>query len=151
MAELPRVIVVDASVALKWQLEDEEHVLQAAAIKDDFLIRGAVTLIAPQLLVYETVNGILSAVKKKRIEGGLARQMIGNMATAGIELRPVNLQRIADFAFRYNLSAYDAAYLALADAEGCELWTGDRPLYQAVRQYLPAVKWIGDYVSSPDR
>ena len=42
-------------------------------------------------------------------------------------------------------AAYDAAYLALAEAEKCDLWTGDKAFYQAVKGELPWVKWIGDY------
>ncbi|PKB81017.1 MAG: hypothetical protein BZY88_07270 [SAR202 cluster bacterium Io17-Chloro-G9] len=36
----------------------------------------------------------------------------------------------------------DAMYLAAAQAEGCELWTGDRRLVNAVN--LPWVRWIGE-------
>ena len=147
MPDSPRLVVVDASVVLKWQLGDEQYVAQAVAIKDDFLIRGAITLIAPHLLVCEVINGILSAVKKKRIKAGLVREMVGNFLAAGVELRSADPWRIVELSAQYNISAYDAAYVALAQAEGCDLWTGDRPLYQAVRQYLPAVRWIGDYVS----
>jgi predicted nucleic acid-binding protein len=42
-------------------------------------------------------------------------------------------------------AAYDSHYLALAEMLGCELWTGDRRLYNAVKDELPWVKWLGDY------
>jgi tetratricopeptide (TPR) repeat protein len=45
----------------------------------------------------------------------------------------------------YKVAAYDAAYLALAEVEKCDLWTGDRAFYQAVKGESPRVKWIGDY------
>jgi len=53
---------------------------------------------------------------------------------------------ILKLSLAHNLAAYDAAYLALAESEGCELWTGDRPFYQAVKDGLPRIKWLGDYV-----
>ncbi|MDO8689133.1 MAG: type II toxin-antitoxin system VapC family toxin [Dehalococcoidia bacterium] len=40
---------------------------------------------------------------------------------------------------------YDAQYLAVATALGCELWTGDRKLVNAVNE--PWVRWVGDYQS----
>jgi len=53
---------------------------------------------------------------------------------------------ILKLSLAHNLAAYDAAYVALAESEGCELWTGDRPFYQVVRDGVPRVKWLGDYV-----
>lgn len=38
---------------------------------------------------------------------------------------------------------YDSMYLAAAQAEGCDFWTGDRRLVNAVG--LPWVKWTGDH------
>ena len=45
----------------------------------------------------------------------------------------------------YSISAYDAAYLALAEALDCVVWTADRPFYQAVFIQGTRVRWIGDY------
>jgi len=67
-----------------------------------------------------------------------------------VELRKVEPERVLELALEHNLSAYDAAYLALAGSEGCELWTGDRPFYQAVRGEFPGVNWIGDYIPVRD-
>jgi predicted nucleic acid-binding protein len=46
---------------------------------------------------------------------------------------------------RFDRSAYDAAYLALAEATGQEMITGDERLYRAVERELAWVRWIGDY------
>ncbi len=145
MARVPKQIVVDASVVLKWQLDDEQHIPQATALRDDFYARGAITLIAPHLLIYEIVNGIATATRQKRLEPNMAVEAMGNLLALDVEQRTVEPQRMLELALQYNLSAYDAAYLALAESEGCELWTGDRPFYQAVKEELPQVKWIGDY------
>ena len=42
-------------------------------------------------------------------------------------------------------SAYDAAYLALAQATSQPLVTGDERLYNAVHAHLDWVLWIEDY------
>jgi predicted nucleic acid-binding protein len=146
---VPKPVVVDASVVLKWQLDDEQYIPQAIALRDDFYARGAIKAIAPYLLTYEVVNGIATATRQKRIESNMAVEAMGNLLVLGVELREVAPLRVLELALRHNLAAYDAAYLALAEAEGCELWTGDRPFYQAVKDELPRVKWIGDYTPVP--
>ncbi len=140
-----QVVVVDASVVLKWQFDDEECVAQAVTLRDDFYLRGAIRVIAPQLLTYELANGIAVAARKKRIAPDKAAEAMSNLLALGIELREVEPLSSLELALRYNLSAYDAAYLALARAEKCELWTGDKALYQAVKGEPSLVQWIGDY------
>jgi len=39
--------------------------------------------------------------------------------------------------------AYDAQYLAVAAMLGCELWTADRRLVNAVN--APWIRWVGDH------
>jgi len=145
MAQEPGLIVADASVVLKWQLDDEDCIPQATALRDDFYARGAVSVIAPHLLVYEVVNGIATATRQKRIAPEKAIEALGNLIALGVQLKEVEPLRILEASLRYNLAAYDAAYLALAEAEKCDLWTGDRSFYQAVKGEVAWVKWIGDY------
>ena len=40
--------------------------------------------------------------------------------------------------------AYDAHYLALAEIEGCELWSMDKRLYNAAGGRIPWLKLIGE-------
>ena len=145
MAQGPALVVADASVVLKWQLNDEDCILQATALRDDFYARGAVNVIAPHLLIYEMVNGIATAARRRRITQDKAIEALSNLMTLGVELREVELLRVLEASLRYNLAAYDAAYLALAEAEKCDLWTGDRAFYQAMKGELSLVKWIGEY------
>lgn len=145
MAQGPRLVVADASVVLKWQLNDEDCVRQATALRDDFYIRGAVNVIAPGLLVYEVVNGLATAARQERITKDRAGEALNNLMALGVELREVEAFIILETSMRYNVAAYDAAYLALAEVEKCDLWTGDRDFYQAVKGEAPRVKWIGDY------
>ncbi len=146
MPQEPRLVVVDTSVVLKWQLDDEEYIPQATALRNDFYALEAVKAIAPYLLIYEVVNGILTATNMKRLASDKALEVMDTLLELGVELKEAEPERILELALEHNLSAYDASYLALAESEGCELWTGDRPFYQAVRGKLPQVKWIGDYV-----
>lgn len=145
MAKEPGLVVADASVVLKWQLDDEDCIPQATALRDDFFARGAVNVIAPHLLVYEVVKGIATAAKQRRVAPDKAIEALSNLMALGVELKEVKPLRVLEASLRYGLTAYDAAYLALAEAEKCDLWTGDRGFYQAVKGELAWVKWIGDY------
>ena len=140
-----RSVVVDASVVLKWQLDDEEAVAQANALRDDFYLRETFQALAPQLLIYEVANGIATAARRKRIAMDKAELALTNLMTLGVELKEVDPRSVLRLALQYNLAAYDAAYLALAEAERCELWTGDRAFYQAMMAQASWVRWIGDY------
>lgn len=142
---MPSPVVVDASVVLKWQLEDEEAVPQALALRDDFLLHGRVNLAAPSLLTYELANGILTAARRGRLPRNLAEEGLGILLAAGIRLVPVDPLRVFALSLRWKISAYDGAYLTLAEQLGSEVWTGDRAFYTACRKKGSRVRWIGDY------
>lgn len=145
MPELKQA-VVDASVVLKWQFDDEDYVSQAVALRDAYYIRETIKLISPQLLMYEVVNGIAVACRRKRLSEKTASQIMANLTALGIELKEIGPLKVLEAALRFNIAAYDAAYLALAEAEGCDLWTGDRTFYQSIKDKSGNIKWIGDYV-----
>jgi predicted nucleic acid-binding protein len=46
---------------------------------------------------------------------------------------------------QHQRSAYDSAYMALAQAQGVWFFTGDKRLFNAVGQTLAWVKLLGDY------
>jgi len=137
-------VVVDASVILKWLLDDEESVPQAIALRDESL-RTSSALVAPSLWVYEVTNGLVTAAKRDRISPTDVRLAIDDILLIGIQSRTPPVQRVASLAIAHRLAAYDSAYLALAEQENCELWTGDYAFYKTMRAKLPWVKWIGDY------
>lgn len=146
---MPSAAVVDASVVLKWQLEDEEAVPQALALRDDFLLHGLVSLAAPSLLVYELTNGILTAVRRGRLTRNLAEEALRLLLAAGIRMLPVDPLQALALSLRWKLSAYDGAYLTLAEQLDSEVWTGDRAFYIACRKKGSRVRWIGDYGTAP--
>jgi predicted nucleic acid-binding protein len=94
-------------------------------------LRAAGELAAPDLVDVETV-----AVLRKR---WLAGAISGLRFTAAIEdLEDLELDRYPTlplmrraYELRANVTAYDAAYVALAEVLGCELLTGDRRLTNA--------------------
>ena len=142
---MPFAVVVDASVVLKWQLEDEEAVAQAVALRDDFLLHGRINLAAPSLLVYEVTNGMLIATRQGRLTREQAEEGLANLLAVGIRLMAADPSRIFSLSLLWKVSAYDGTYLATAEKLDGEVWTGDRAFYTACRRKGSRVRWIGDY------
>jgi len=59
-------LVVDASVALKWQFEDEEATDSATQLLKDY-VEGNQELVSPTLFAYEVLSGIQVAIRRGRI------------------------------------------------------------------------------------
>jgi predicted nucleic acid-binding protein len=138
------VAVVDASIILKWVLPDEDNRREALAMRADW-ISGPMLLVAPTLLTYEVANGLVMATRKKRILDRELRDALGHLAVLWPKSIAVYPEAVTDVAQRLQLTAYDAAYVALASALDCPLWTGDRTLWRSARASLPSARWIGDY------
>lgn len=137
-------VVVDASVSLKWALDDEEAVTQAIALRDAAL-RGHHRLVAPSLWLYEVTNGLVMAVRRRRLATEMGAQALRHLLTLGVRLADPAASDVYEQAVRYGLTAHDAAYLALAEALRAPLWTGDRRLHAAVQDATALVRWIGEY------
>ena len=122
------MIVVDASVVVELIGEHgsvprlHERVL-------------AETLLAPDILPVE----VASALRGLNLGGFLEDHALG-VAAGDLRRLPIDLHpslplvpRMLDL--RYNYSAYDAAYVALAEAFRCPLLTLDRRLAKAARAH----------------
>ncbi len=136
-------MIVDAIVILNAFFPDEDQVPAQALIREQ--VMGRVELLAPNLLLYEVANAVVQARRRGRISDEQAGDVLTSFEGLGIILRPVDWQQILPLALRFDRSAYDAAYLALAEMTERPLITGDRRLYNAVHERLDWVQWIGDY------
>jgi predicted nucleic acid-binding protein len=136
-------MIVDASVILSAFFPDEAQAQAQALVRDH--VTGQAELVAPELLVYEVTNAVVQAQRRGRIGEEQARGILTAFEGLAIALRPVTWQQMHPLAVRYDRSAYDAAYLALAEMAEHPLVTGDRRLYNAVHEQLDWVQWIGDY------
>ena len=138
-------VVLDASVILKWYLLDEEHGEKALEFLNRF-VSDDLEIIAPALLEYEVINGLVAARKRGRLQEDLIVSAVEGFMNLG--LRMVGLSglysRVIHFCKAYNRSAYDASYLALAESEKISFITADETLYNSVKKNLNWVKWLGD-------
>ncbi|HED03782.1 MAG TPA: PIN domain-containing protein [Candidatus Fraserbacteria bacterium] len=146
-AAMPR-LVLDASVFLRSVFEDERGHDQALALVRDHAL-GLVQLIAPSLLPYEVVNGVVQALRGKRptrqLEVEEARRILVALEALRISLKPLAPPELLQVAQAHERTAYDAAYVALAEREEVPLITGDKRLYRGIRARFPAVIWVEDY------
>ena len=141
-------IVIDASVLLKAYFRDESgHSAAQELIK--YYARGECNFIAPSLITYEIINACVVAHKKGRIDLDLVKEVLHEMLLLEIRREEVEhlAHRIFDISRRYNRSAYDASYIALAEEQNCDLITGDEKLYNAVSKQLKWVKLLVTFKS----
>lgn len=144
-------LVIDASVVLKAYVPEEGSV-QAQAIFRDYAL-GYVELFAPALMPYEVVNALLVAVRKGRVEKAGAEEVLREFVRLRIPTQGLEglEERAWALALEHGRTVYDAAYLALAESLGALLITGDKRLYNAVKEKLPWVRWIEDYRTPEQR
>lgn len=127
---MPDEFVVDASVAAKLYFIEEQSDLAAG------VLRGAARLVAPDLILIE-----MASVAAKQVRRGLASMANGASAVTSIAAlmdRVVPMADLADRAFQLaaasGFSAYDGAYLALAEAEDLQVITADEKLVRRARE-----------------
>lgn len=120
------MIVVDASVLANVVGDDGPEGHEARRE-----VRAAGELAAPDLVDVETV----AVLRKRWLAGSIAD---ARFAAAISDLEDIELDRYPVLRFmrlawelRGNVTPYDAAYVALAEILGCELWTADRRLAKA--------------------
>jgi len=130
MDDAAEMLVVDASVAVKWFLEDgESGVDTAAALLADHAA-GRCALVAPALLAHEVLG-----VFARRLPQEAQAEAIEALYDVGIRLiaptRELSLAS-AELIAKRQLSAFDSGYAALASALDCPLATADRRLANAL-------------------
>lgn len=134
--------VIDASVAAKFYFAEEGCDLAAAALRESD------GLIAPDLLFVEMVS-----IAAKKVRRGLASKEEAARAVLSIgeildetvpsrELAP----RLFELAAAHGFSAYDAAYLALAELHVLQLLTADIHLARRAREagFSDRLRLLGD-------
>jgi predicted nucleic acid-binding protein len=122
--------VLDASFAASWFLPDE-----ASEAADEAL--AAVlsnSPVVPSLFRQELRNLLLAAERRNRLTRSDVDEALAMVSTLPIAVRTADDDRdVLSLARKHVLTAYDAAYLALALAERLPLATLDKRLAQAAR------------------
>ena len=141
-------VVVDASLAFKWLVE-EENSDKATALTRRWSDQGK-QMAAPPLLPFEVANALHRRVLRGELTVRVAAGLIRELMSLGIAIpaTPDLHSRALEYASHLKQgAAYDAHYLALAESLGCEVWTADRRFHRAVSPGVDNVRWIGEFVA----
>jgi predicted nucleic acid-binding protein len=138
------MICVDASLVLSWLLPED---LSGQAFRLRSVWDAAQEpLVAPPLIREEVPSSLRTATYRGRITNDEAdealaafleldirilepRRLLANTWELGKQLNPPRL--------------YDFFYVALAQIQGCELWTADERLVNFAAARCPWVNWVG--------
>ncbi len=128
-------LVIDASIAVKWVVEED-------GTPEALALRQKAKLIAPELLVAECANILWKKVQRGELlkeEALLAARLLQG---AEIELLPTRalFEAATRMSIEIDHPAYDCLYLALAIEKKCQFVTADerflRKLHQARQHRL---------------
>ncbi len=148
MASPAKGLVLDASVAVKWHLKDEEYAAESALLLTQFA-QGRVELFAPSHINYEVASAVSVATLRQppRLSQDEGREAVQEFIALGIRTvdDPALSLEAYDLVHRHGIALYDALYLALSLRLQIPLMNADRRLQQRLGQ-LPNVVWIGHYI-----
>ena len=129
MADILARVVVDCSVVVKWKILTEDHAAAAETLLGDWELQ-VVDVLVPNHFPSEVISAFLRASRRGRLTTDEAREAIRDLLALPFVLCDVTA--LADRAFtiahQRQQRAYDCLYVALAEREGSELWTGDERL-----------------------
>jgi predicted nucleic acid-binding protein len=150
---MSNVVIVDASIAIKWTLNESDSSAALALLahwNDE-----EIEVLAPALLAYEVTNALYRRVRKGEIPFEDARRGLTEIIFKVVEFDfpedPDFNIRAMELGQQCGLpAAYDSHYLALAEREGCELWTADLRMWNNVNGKLDWLRRLGD-LPTPSR
>lgn len=136
-------IIVDTSTVVKWYIPEQHHE-EARALRDDFL-NGRHDLYAPALMPFEAVNALNYS---GHYGGKRLHEAADSLGEYGIEFVPFRAGGpIAGITTSVGITAYDAAYIALAVEREATTYTADSNLLSELEgtEYEDAAAHIRTY------
>lgn len=140
------LLVVDASVVLKWFVPEEDS---DAALR---LLERERHFLTPGHLLAETTNAIWKRVRMRHFSVATGYDVVEKIRRTAITFDVVSCRDLAAGAYKlaiaYGRSVYDAMYVALALQRNTRLVTADRRLYNALAaapDLAPHIQSLRDY------
>jgi predicted nucleic acid-binding protein len=124
---------VDASVFVKWYASEQEEDLEQARALYENLQRHKIRVLTSDLLIFELSNALL---KGKGLGEAEVKEALQIFFETPVEIVPTDAALIDEtigIAARYQLTTYDAVYVAVARRFGCRLLTANPRCHSKVR------------------
>lgn len=128
--------ILDASVGIKILVEEEDSCIIEKLIKQAYDNENSMIFV-PDLFYVECANIIWKKVTRKLIRNEDALSLIDNLNTQNficVSNKDL-ITKTCQIALKYNISAYDACYAALAELKNLPLITADIRLKNALRNH----------------
>lgn len=125
--------VLDCSVTIPWIMQDDAPAYSLSVLKGLEENRPRV----PFIWSYEVANALCVAVRLNRIPATKVRPFLETLdSCVDVESTPRETiwKGVYETAHRYNLSAYDAAYLYMAQYSALAIATLDKKLRKAASE-----------------
>ena len=119
--------VLDASVIIKWILDDESQSAAALVYREQH-ITGANQIAVPELLFYEIATVLATKTPLTAEEAVEGLQFVIGSELDGYSLGPEEFGEAIRLAKKFKISLYDSSYIALASALECNFITADAQL-----------------------
>ena len=120
-------LVIDASIAIKWVVEEEGT--QAA-----LALRNKAELIAPDLIIAECANILWKKVQRDELSASEALIAARLLQSANVDILATRtlLEMATRLAIELGHPAYDCIYLALAIQSDCRFGTADKSFVRKI-------------------
>ena len=125
--------VVDASVIVKWFLQNQEADRDRALALRDLHLSGRSTIFMPHLALLEVLNAIRFSPKANEEDGEIALEALQDLH---LERKPPEselLRKANAIAWAYKITIFDALYVALAEQVGYPLITADEAMVKKLK------------------
>ena len=135
--ERPKACVLDASVIIKWFSEEECSDI-AVNIREDF-VNGETMIVIPDLVLYEITNALRYNPNFNEDDVKSAADSLFDLEIDIITPTANILKNAVDTAFEFDITLYDAYYIALAKEINFVFVTADMKLYNAIKEKIDFV------------
>ena len=125
------MIVLDASVILKWFLREEDTPSASKFLESHIL--GDNQLAVPELLYYEVANALVTKVTLPEEAIISALRSLLDLDLASYSLRREEYVEAVQLAIRSGVTVCDASYVVLAEKLGVDSVTADTKLVDRLR------------------